>query len=244
MKLKLLTLFAMVLSMQVAFAQRALTGKVSDAETNEPLIGATVSVTGTSIGVSTNATGGFSLSIPGNATSVTVSYTGYEKQEVAIQGQSTLNIALKPGTVLDEVIVTGYGVERKKDLLGAVAVLDMKDVENTANPNILQSMQGRVAGVNVDLSGDPGQGVRLRIRGTSTLGKLTDPLYIVDGVPIQSFVTNENNSTIPQTWDLSWLNPNDIASIQVLKDASAASIYGSRASNGVVIITTKQPGNQ
>jgi TonB-linked SusC/RagA family outer membrane protein len=244
MKLKLLTLFAMVLSMQVAFAQRALTGKVSDAETNEPLIGATVSVTGTSIGVSTNATGGFSLSIPGNATSVTVSYTGYEKQEVAIQGQSTLNIALKPGTVLDEVIVTGYGVERKKDLLGAVAVLDMKDVENTANPNILQSMQGRVAGVNVDLSGDPGQGVRLRIRGTSTLGKLTDPLYIVDGVPIQSFVTNENNSTIPQTWDLSWLNPNDIASIQVLKDASSASIYGSRASNGVVIITTKQPGNQ
>ncbi|MEY3194300.1 MAG: hypothetical protein RIQ78_397, partial [Bacteroidota bacterium] len=171
MKLKLLTLFAMLLTIQVAFAQRVLTGKVADAETNEPLIGATVSVTGTSIGVATDANGGFSLNIPASATSVSVSYTGYEKQEVAIQGLSTLNIALKSGTVLDEIVVTGYGVEKKKDLLGAVAVLNLKDIENTANPNVLQSMQGRVAGVNVDLSGDPGQGVRLRIRGTSTLGK-------------------------------------------------------------------------
>ena len=244
MKLKLLALFAMLLSVQLAFAQRTVTGKVADAESNEALVGATVIVTGTTTGTSTDSNGSFSLNVPDGANSLTVTYTGYEKQEVAINGQSTVIIALRSNAVLEEVVVTGYAVEKKKDLLGAVAVLDLRDVKDAANPNILQSMQGRVAGVNVDLSGDPGQGVRVRVRGTSTLGKQNDPLYIVDGVPIQSFVTNENNSTIPQTWDLSWLNPNDIASIQVLKDASAASIYGARASNGVVIITTKQPDKQ
>ncbi len=244
MKLKLLTLFAMLLSGHLAFSQRSVSGTVTDAETNEALIGASVVVTGTASGTSTNASGAFTLTIPAEATSLTISYTGFQKQEVSIKGLNTVSVALKSSAFLEEVVVTGYAVEKKRDLLGAVAVLDLKDVENAANPNILQSMQGRVAGVNVDLSGDPGQGVRMRIRGTSTLGKLTDPLYIVDGVPVQSFVTNENNSTIPQTWDLSWLNPNDIASVQVLKDASSASIYGSRASNGVVIITTKQPGKQ
>ncbi len=244
MKLILLTLSALLLSAQVAFSQRALTGKVTDAETNEALIGASVVVTGTANGTSTGADGTFRLSVANDATSITVSYTGYQKQELSIAGLTTVSVALVSSAILEEVVVTGYATEKKKDLLGAVAVLDMKDVKDVANPNILQNMQGRVAGVNVDMSGDPGQGVRVRVRGTSTLGKLTDPLYIVDGVPIQSFVSNENNSTIAQSWDLSWLNPNDIASMQVLKDASSASIYGARAANGVVIITTKQPGKQ
>ncbi|MCC6280512.1 MAG: SusC/RagA family TonB-linked outer membrane protein [Saprospiraceae bacterium] len=234
----------MLLSVQFAFAQRTLTGKITDAETNEPLIGATISATGTAVGTSTNATGEFSLNVPNGVSTLSISYTGFEKQDVSIEGLNNIQVSLRPNALLNEVIVTGYATEKKRDLLGAVAVLDMNDVKDAANPNVLQSMQGRVAGVSVDLSGDPGQGVSVRVRGTSTLGKLTDPLYIVDGVPIQSFVSNENNSTVPQTWDLSWLNPNDIASIQVLKDASSASIYGSRASNGVVIITTKQPGKQ
>lgn len=244
MKFKLLTLFAMLLSVQMAFAQRVLKGTVTDAETNEALIGATVAVPGTTVGAATDVNGAFSLNLPAGANSVVVSYTGFEKQEIAVEGLSNLNVALRSSAILDEVVVTGYATEKKKDLLGAVAVIATKDLEEVATPNVLQAMQGRVAGVNVDMSGDPGQGVRMRVRGTSTLGKLTDPLYIVDGVPIQSFVSNENNSTIAQSWDLSWLNPNDIASIQVLKDASSASIYGARAANGVVIITTKQPGKQ
>ena len=122
-----------------------------------------------------------------------------------VVGLSTVSVALRTSAVLEEVVVTGYATEKKKDLLGAVAVIATKDLEEVASPNVLQAMQGRVAGVNVDMSGDPGQGVRVRVRGTSTLGKLTDPLYIVDGVPIQSFVSNENNSTIAQSWDLSWL---------------------------------------
>ena len=244
MKFKLLFSLALFLTAQVTFAQRNLTGKVTDAETSEPLAGATVVVTGTNVGTLTDGNGAFQLKAGNDATTLTVSYTGYNSQTIAIGASNVIDVVLQAGAVLDEVVVTGYGTERKKDLLGAVAILDIKDVEDVANPNVLQSMQGRVAGVNVDQSGDPGQGVRVRVRGTSTLGKLTDPLYIVDGVPVQSFVSNENNSTIPQSWDLSWLNPNDIASIQVLKDASSASIYGARASNGVVIITTKQPGKQ
>lgn len=243
MKFKLLLGFALLLMAQLAIAQRALTGKVTDAETNEPLIGATVNVTGTTVGAATDASGIYRITVPADATSLTISYTGYERKVLPIGAGSELDVALNTSSILDEIVITGYAAEKKKDLLGAVAVLHVKDIENLANPNVLQSMQGRVAGVNVDQSGDPGQGTRVRVRGTSTLGKATDPLYIVDGVPIQSFVSNVNNSTIPQLWDLSWLNPNDIASVQVLKDASAASIYGSRAANGVVIITTKTAGN-
>lgn len=231
----------LLLLSQLALAQRTITGTVTDAETGEPLIGANILVAGTAGGTVTDIDGSFSLQVDEAAKSLEVSYTGYTTQTVSIDGLNSVDIQLSAGTVLDEVVVTGYAVERKKDLLGAVAVLDLKDVDDSGNSNILQSMQGRVAGVNVDLSGDPGQGARIRVRGTSTLGKLTDPLYIVDGVPVQTFVTNENGSTVPQTWGLSWLNPNDIASVQVLKDASSASIYGARASNGVVIITTKQP---
>ncbi|MCO6491562.1 MAG: TonB-dependent receptor [Phaeodactylibacter sp.] len=240
MKFKLHLLFMLLLLSQLALAQRTITGTVTDAENGEPLIGANILVSGTSGGTVTDFDGSFSLEVDEAATALEVSYTGYTSQTVSIAGLDNVEIRLSAGAVLDEIVVTGYAVERKKDLLGAVAVLDLKDVDDSGNSNILQSMQGRVAGVNVDLSGDPGQGARIRIRGTSTLGKLTDPLYIVDGVPVQTFVTNENGSTVPQTWGISWLNPNDIASVQVLKDASSASIYGARASNGVVIITTKQ----
>ncbi len=241
MKLKLLSLFALILVAQLAMAQRNITGSVTDSETGEALIGANILATGTSTGTVTDVDGSFSLRVEDGVTAIEISFTGYASQTVSIIGLSRVDVKLSAGSVLDAVVVTGYAVERKKDLLGAVAVMDLKDVKNVANSNILQSMQGRVAGVNVDLSGDPGQGARVRVRGTSTLGKLSDPLYIVDGVPVQTYITNENGSDVPQTWALSWLNPDDIASVQVLKDASSASIYGARASNGVVIITTKQP---
>ncbi len=241
MKLKLLSLLALLLTVHLASAQRTITGTVTDADTGEPLIGANILATGTSSGTITDVDGTYSLRVEEAVTSLEFSFTGFASQTMSIVGLSKLDVQLSGGAILDEVVVTGYAVERKKDLLGAVAVMDLKDVEDAANSNILQSMQGRVAGVNVDLSGDPGQGARIRVRGTSTLGKISDPLYIVDGVPVQTFITNENGSDVPQTFALSWLNPDDIASVQVLKDASSASIYGARASNGVVIITTKQP---
>lgn len=244
MKFKLLTLFGLIFTAQLALAQRTLIGTVTDADTGDPLIGANILVTASSNGTVTDLDGTFSLSVDATAATIEVSYTGYTTQTINIVGLNKVDVKLMTGAILDEVVVTGYAIERKKDLLGAVAVLDLKDVDDAAHSNILQSLQGRVAGVNVDLSGDPGQGARIRVRGTSTLGKLSDPLYVVDGVPIQTYITNENGSTVPQTWGLSWLNPGDIASVQVLKDASAASIYGARASNGVVIITTKRPTNK
>ncbi len=241
MKLKLLSLFVLFLSAQLAIAQRTISGTVTDADTGEPLIGANILGMGTSSGTVSDVDGSFSFQVGNDVTSLEISFTGYSSQTVSIVGVSKVDVKLSAGAILDAVVVTGYSVERKKDLLGAVAVMDLEDVSSNANSNILESMQGRVAGVNVDLSGDPGQGARIRIRGTSTLGKLSDPLYIVDGVPIQTYITNENGSDVPQTWGMTWLNPDDIASVQVLKDASSASIYGARASNGVVIITTKQP---
>ena len=241
MKVKLLSLFVMLLTVQFALAQRTVTGTVTDGTTGEALIGATVVVTGTSNGTTTDFDGKFSISVADDASTLTVSYIGYQTQTVSIAGISEITVGLSAGKDLEEVVVTGYATEKKKDLIGAVGVLSTKDIKDVANPNVLQSMQGRIAGVNVNLSGNPGQGARVTIRGTNTLGKLNDPLYIVDGVPIQSFITNENGSDQPQSWGLSWLNPSDIESMQVLKDASASSIYGSRASNGVVIITTKQP---
>lgn len=238
--LRFLFSFVFLFVITFAFSQRELKGTITDAESGEPLIGASVLVKGTSSGTITDLDGNYTLTV-NDGDVLVVSYTGYNEQEIIVSaGLTNLPIALASGVTIDEIVVTGYAVEKKKDLLGAVAVLDLDEVQDVANPNVLQSMQGRVAGVFVDLSGDPGQGARVRIRGNSTLGN-NDALYIVDGVPIQPFQSNEFGAGT-SNWGLSWLNPNDIESIQVLKDASAASIYGSRASNGVVIITTKQPG--
>ncbi len=242
--LKLTLLVFSLLSLQFAIAQRTVQGVVSDADSGEPLIGANVLVSGTSMGTVTDLDGSFSFEVSEDATTLEISYTGYTTQQVSIEGGiSKVTVTLSSGQLLDEIVVTGYAVEKKKDLLGAVGVMELEDIEGASNPNVLQSMQGRVAGVFVETSGDPGQGTRVRVRGISTLGN-NDPLYIVDGVPIQPFGTDETGTGTGQTFGLSWLNPNDIESVQVLKDASAASIYGSRASNGVVIITTQQPGNR
>ncbi|MDG2450314.1 MAG: SusC/RagA family TonB-linked outer membrane protein [Saprospiraceae bacterium] len=241
MKNNYLTLLIMLLSIQFMTAQRTVLGIVTDADSGESLIGANVLVSGTTLGTITDIDGSFTIEVTDEASELVVSFTGYNTQRISIAGGiTTVNISLQEGSLLDEVVVTGYVTEKKKDLLGAVGILDVDDIAEVSNPNVLQSMQGRVAGVNVDLSGDPGQGTRVRIRGISTLGN-NDPLYIVDGVPIQSFQTDEVGTGNSQVFGLSWLNPNDIESVQVLKDASSASIYGSRASNGVVIITTKQP---
>ena len=228
----------------VMFGQKDISGVITSEVDGEPLIGANVLVKGTNIGTITDLDGSYTLkNVPEDAV-IVVSFIGYDGQEVLTQGRNAIDVSVTAsGELLDELVVTGYSIEKKRDLLGAVGILDLDDIAESSNPNALQSLQGRVAGVNVDTDGVPGQGTRVRVRGISTLGN-NDPLYIVDGVPIQPFKTDDLGTAQEQNWGLSWLNPNDIESIQVLKDASSASIYGSRASNGVVIITTKQPGSQ
>ena len=205
-------------------------GVVTSSEDGMSLPGASVLVSGTKIGTSTDLDGQFSINnVDKNATLI-FSFTGYESQSVKLNGQTTLKIALKAESLkLQEVVVTGYSKEKKADLTGAVTVVELKPItgQTMSSGNAMQALQGRVAGLTIEKSGDPsGANSRILIRGVSTLGN-TDPLYVIDGVP----------TTRPEVF--ASLSPSAIASIQVLKDASASSIYGSRAANGVIIVTTK-----
>jgi len=200
-------------------------GRVVDQGTGTGLPGVNVAVKGTSRGVSTDAEGNFRLQAPDNAVLV-FSFIGYKPQEVAVGGQTTLNVALvEDVSTLNEVVVTGYATQEKKDITSAVTVIAPKELLSVPAANLGQQLQGRAAGVQVLQDNSPGGGASIRIRGFGTLGN-NNPLYVIDGVP-----TREN---------LNNLNQNDIESIQILKDATSASIYGSRAGNGVVIITTKK----
>lgn len=215
-------LLLMTLLTTAATAQQA-TGTVSDEEGNA-LVGATVLVEGTTRGVFTGEEGNFSIEAAQGDVLI-ISYVAYEAQKVTFSGNSPLVISLK-GSTLEEVIVTGYTSQRQKDITGAVSVVKVDDANEVAAASMLQKLEGRASGVSISTSGDPGSGTTVRIRGVSSFLN-NDPLYVVDGVPIQDPYQNG-------------LNPNDIETIQVLKDASSASIYGARASNGVIIITTKK----
>ena len=219
----LMSLLALV-ACTLMYAQTGMiTGTVVD-DLGEGVIGATVMEKGTSNGTVTDFDGNFKLKVAAGTTLV-ISYIGYDKQEVA--AQNGMKVTLKDNAAqLAEVVVTGYQVQRKADLTGAVAVMDMKGVKSESDPNMLNSMQGKLPGVNIVTDAAPGGGgASIRVRGMSTVNGAS-PLYVIDGV-----ATTEN---------LNSLNAADIESIQVLKDASSASIYGSRAANGVIIITTKK----
>lgn len=191
--------------------------------------GATVVVKGTAVGTATDAEGNFTLGVPSGSGTLVVSFIGYKTQEVQINNRTNVNVTLSTDAqALDEVVVTGYAVQEKKDLTGSVAVVDVSEMTKQPSPQVASMLQGRAAGVTVQGSGQPGQAQQIRIRGFNTFGN-NSPLYVVDGVPTQ----NIND-----------INPNDIASMQVLKDAGSASIYGSRAANGVVIITTRGGGKE
>jgi TonB-linked SusC/RagA family outer membrane protein len=205
-------------------------GVVTSSEDGMSLPGASVLVSGTNNGTSTDLDGQFTLNnVDKNATLV-FTFTGYESQSVKLNGQTTLKILLKAQSLkLEEVVVTGYTKERKVDVTGAITVVEIKPIvgQTLSSGNVMNALQGRVAGLSVEKSGDPsGANSRILIRGVSTLGN-TDPLYVIDGVP----------TVRPEIF--ANLNPSVIESVQVLKDASASSIYGSRAANGVIIVTTK-----
>lgn len=200
-------------------------GKVVD-ENGESLPGATIQLKGTTIGTVTDNTGNFSLSVPLDATLI-VSFVGYQSIEVTVGGKTELGIiTLAPELKeLEQVVVIGYGTQRKVDLTGSVAVVNAEEMKKVSHSNISTMLEGKIAGIQITTDGQPGADPTVRIRGIGSFGS-TAPLYVVDGVPMGTTIRD--------------FSPNDIETLQVLKDASAAAIYGSRAANGVVIITTKQ----
>ena len=209
-----------------AYAQTKVSGKVIDGETGVGLPGTTITAKNSSKGTTSDANGAYTLEVPANVKTLIFSSIGFIPQEIEIGTKSIVNVTLRlDSKALDEVIVTGYGSQSKKDITGAVATVNMKEVLAVPATNLAQAIQGRVAGVNVGTDNSPGGGVMVRIRGFGTVND-NSPLYVIDGTPTKG--------------NLNTLNLNDIETMQVLKDASAASIYGSRAGNGVVIITTKQ----
>jgi len=210
-----------------AFSQsKNVTGRVTDS-TNTPLANVSVLVKGTTTGTTTNNSGTFSLAVPSSSSVLVFSYTGMQTEEVAVGEQSSISVVLraKSGT-LNEVVVIGYGTARKSDLTGSVATVKSDRLLDKPVANVSQALQGKVPGVDVSInSSAPGEPAKVRIRGISSINSSLDPLYVVDGVI---------------GVDANILNPNDIASLEVLKDASATAIYGARGANGVIIITTKR----
>ena len=202
-----------------------VSGQVVD-QNGEALIGATVRLKGVQSGVVTDFDGNFSIDAPSNGV-LLVSYVGYKDREVAVRGRANLNtIELESDALmLDQVVVVGYGVQKKADLTGSVSIVNADELKRTSNSNISTMLEGKVAGVSVTTDGQPGADPTVRIRGIGTLNGNQAPLYVIDGVPMGTSIRD--------------FSPNDIETIQVLKDASAGAIYGSRAANGVVIITTK-----
>ena len=238
-----------VQSVQEVQQARKITGKVVDAM--GPVIGASVVVKGTSNGVATDFDGNFSLSANPGQTLV-ITYIGYTTKEVRVTaGQTHYNITIEEDKqLLDEVVVVGYGTMKKSDLAGASASMDEKAIKGSNITNIDQSFQGRVTGVSaVQTSGAPGSSSSIRVRGQATINAGAEPLYVVDGVIFQGqgnsgadFGLGDalGNGSVSTISPLSTINPQDIVSMEVLKDASATAIYGAQGANGVVLITTKR----
>ena len=240
MKQKLLLIFMVtVLSYFNAFAQnKTITGKVVDADDGLPLPGVSIKLKGTTQVTQTTGQGTFSISVPQNAEALVLSYVGYTEQEVKITGQTLTIRLVSSAKNLQDVMIIGYGTIKKENFTGSAAVVKDDVFKDRPVTSFEKALQGAAAGVQVtSVSGQPGATSTVRIRGVGSFSASSTPLYVVDGIAI----TNGDLSSVAQTSDvLSSINPNDIASVTVLKDATAAAIYGSRAANGVVLITTKQ----
>ncbi|WP_198661767.1 SusC/RagA family TonB-linked outer membrane protein [Lewinella sp. IMCC34183] len=212
--------------------ERVLTGQIVDAGTGETLIGATVRVKDGTSGTVTDVDGNFSITVPDGEVTLVISSIGYTTQEIAVPASES-NVVINMSTdveSLSEVVVVGYGTQRKSDVTGAIGVVSAEELLKAPVTNALQGLQGKVAGVNIFLnSGSPTGSPRVLIRGLGTINSNSSPLYVVDGVVME---------------DIQFLNPNDIKSMEVLKDASATAIYGSRGANGVILVTTKRGPNQ
>ncbi|MDO4158829.1 MAG: TonB-dependent receptor [Prevotellaceae bacterium] len=243
-------LMALLIS-SLTFAQTKVTGKVTD-EAGETLIGASVSVKGgAGAGAITDLDGRFSLTVPAGKNQIVISYIGYVSETVTITGKNVVNVVLREDKAsLEEVVVVGYGTMKKSDLSGATATMGEDKIKGSIITNIDQSFQGRVAGVtSVATSGAPGSSTSIRVRGQATINAGAEPLYVIDGVIFQGGGSSGSslglgdalgNGSVSTVSPMSTLNPSDIVSMEILKDASATAIYGAQGANGVVLITTKR----
>ncbi|MFZ4542783.1 MAG: SusC/RagA family TonB-linked outer membrane protein [Saprospiraceae bacterium] len=225
-----------------AYAQRTISGKISDKENGEALIGANVKVSGTGTGAVSDLDGNYSLQVPAGATQLEFSYTGYSAQTVTIGVSNVIDITLVAGTALEEFVTIGYGTQKRKDLTGSITSITSENFVKGAVQSPEQLISGKVAGIQVVSNGGrPGEGSTIRIRGGSSLNANNEPLIVIDGVPIESALKPDGSSNVNGAANpLSMFNPADIESVTVLKDASATAIYGSRAANGVIMIVTKK----
>jgi len=226
-RITIIVLF-LFLGMHFAFAQgKTITGKVTSATDGSTIPGVQVVVKGTTTGITTDMNGEYSLMVPQSATILEFSYIGMIKQEVALTGQTVINVVMKDDMLLlDEVVVVGYGTTTKQSFTGTVKTIKSENVESKSISNVSQALAGEVAGVTViNTSGQPGTTATIRVRGLGSVNGNRDPLYVLDGVPFSG--------------SLNSINPNDIESTTILKDATATAIYGSRGANGVILLTTK-----
>ena len=207
--------------------QQTITGTVTDLSTDESLPGVNVVAKNTTVGTVTDIDGNYRLTVPDDVETLVFSSVGYVKEEVTIGNQTVINLSMSPDIQsLSEVVVVGYGTQKKSDIVGSVASVSSERLEQNANPNLFQALQGAAPGLNITRgSGDPGSSGSIQIRGINSISASNAPLIVVDGIPYAG--------------DIRDINPNDIASVEVLKDASASAIYGSRAASGVILITTK-----
>jgi TonB-linked SusC/RagA family outer membrane protein len=238
MKQLLLSISLMFFGFTLVHGQRTISGKVTDTS-GDGLIGANViakEVAG--LGTITDVDGNYVLKISNDVKTLLISYTGYESQEISISSSNTLNVTLSEGKLLEEVVVVGYGTQIKSQVTGNIAKVSGDAIQNAPVPSIQEALQGRAAGVFIESSnGKTGGANRMRIRGSSSISASNQPLFVIDGIPLS---TESLNSTGAALNPLSDINSNDIESVEILKDASAGAIYGSRAANGVVLITTKK----
>ncbi len=234
-KIKFLILIFSLGIASISWAQTTVTGTVTD-ELNTPLPGATVLEKGTTNGTTTDFDGNFSIDVANENVVLEFSYIGYSTMEAAVNGRSSISVQLaEDATQLEDVVVVGYGVQKKSDVTGAISSIKSEDFNQGVVANPGQLLQGKLAGVNVsNVSGEPGANQNIIIRGVGSLRSGTTPLFVVDGFVI------DNASTGLASNPLNFINPQDIASMDVLKDASATAIYGARAANGVIVITTKK----
>ncbi|MGA9648281.1 MULTISPECIES: TonB-dependent receptor [Pedobacter] len=242
MRKLLQSLFVLMFFAFSAMAQdRTVTGTVTSKEDGLPLPGVSVKLTGLKVGTVTNASGSFTINISSNATAIEFSALGFVPQKQTITGASTYNVSLSADTKdLEDVIVVAYGTVKKESFTGAASVVGAKTLADRPNTSFQKSLQGAAAGVQVtSVSGQPGAATQVRVRGVGSISAGSTPLYVIDGIAVTS--SGLDLTSVAQTADvLSSLNPNDIESVTILKDAAASAIYGSRAANGVVLITTKQ----
>ncbi|MEK6479714.1 TonB-dependent receptor [Catalinimonas sp. 4WD22] len=219
---------AVMLDQHVKVLEQTISGKVTDGESGDPLPGVNVLAKGTTTGTVTDVEGNYRLTVNDNISTLVYSSIGYQTEEVEINGRSVIDLTLMPDIQsLSEVVVVGYGTQKKSDLTGAISSISSESLAETPASNVLEQSQGRLAGVDiVRANGSPGSPVQIRVRGNRSINASNEPLYVIDGIPTTAGINN--------------FNPNDIASMEVLKDASAVAIYGSRGANGVVLITTKK----